>query len=247
MSVSGRGFLRAIDICAVVLSFGIHIRPRLCLEESPNIDTGAAPKYQLFPRAASSWRHIRKDADGFVQYIGGGIKQPFGEGYRRGLRCANCEFAGATALTLAHSDVIVDHFMVYRLTSCHCGTWQQKSHVRRDVARERRARGSNPQPLTGHLISNEAASHSLTLRSGSAPAVYRGGFVWLRHPAPAWAPEGDVSGPHPTQNHTSAAVISNTRPPVHGTGSEPSGACAKGSLVAEWRDGGACDALSGLG
>lgn len=30
--------------------------------------------------------------------------------------------------------------------------------------RERRARDSNPQPLTGHFISNEAASHSLTLQ-----------------------------------------------------------------------------------
>ena len=39
-----------------------------------------------FFRTAGSWRHVRKDADGFVQYIGGGIKQPFGEGYRRGLR-----------------------------------------------------------------------------------------------------------------------------------------------------------------
>ncbi len=29
----------------------------------------------------------------------------------------------------------------------------------------RRARDSNPQPLTGHFISNEAASHSLTLHS----------------------------------------------------------------------------------
>ena len=30
---------------------------------------------------------------------------------------------------------------------------------------KRRARDSNSQPLTGHLISNEAASHSLTLRA----------------------------------------------------------------------------------
>ena len=33
---------------------------------------------------------------------------------------------------------------------------------------ERRARDSNPQPLTGHFISNEAASHSLTLLSSAA-------------------------------------------------------------------------------
>ena len=32
------------------------------------------------------------------------------------------------------------------------------------VARQRRARDSNPQLLTEHLISNEAASHSLTLQ-----------------------------------------------------------------------------------
>jgi hypothetical protein len=30
---------------------------------------------------------------------------------------------------------------------------------------KRRARGSNPQPLTGHFISNEAASHSPTLQT----------------------------------------------------------------------------------
>ena len=30
--------------------------------------------------------------------------------------------------------------------------------------KKRRARGSNPQPLTGHFISNEAASHSPTLQ-----------------------------------------------------------------------------------
>ena len=32
---------------------------------------------------------------------------------------------------------------------------------------QRRARGSNPQPLSGHHISSVAASHSLTLRKGS--------------------------------------------------------------------------------
>src|SRR5688572_10062498 len=30
---------------------------------------------------------------------------------------------------------------------------------------ERRARESNPQPLAGHLISNQTANHSLTLRN----------------------------------------------------------------------------------
>ncbi len=39
-------------------------------------------------------------------------------------------------------------------------------------ALKRRARDSNPQPLTGHFISNEAASHSLTLRR--QPAEIRG-------------------------------------------------------------------------
>jgi hypothetical protein len=33
---------------------------------------------------------------------------------------------------------------------------------------KRRARDSNPQPLTGHFISNEAANHSLTLQGGSS-------------------------------------------------------------------------------
>jgi len=47
----------------------------------------------------------------------------------------------------------------------NAGLGNKKSHVRQDVARERRARDSNPQPHTGHLISNEAASHSLTLRN----------------------------------------------------------------------------------
>jgi hypothetical protein len=29
---------------------------------------------------------------------------------------------------------------------------------------KRRTRGSNPQPLTGHIISNDAANHSLILQ-----------------------------------------------------------------------------------
>jgi len=50
---------------------------------------------------------------------------------------------------------------------------------------KRRARGSNPQPVTRHLISSQAASHSLTLRGSAARlpwgslAPNRGGeFTW---------------------------------------------------------------------
>ena len=50
----------------------------------------------------------------------------------------------------------------------------------------RRARDSNPQPLTGHFISNEAASHSLTLHdervirseTNTAPSVSGGIHGW---------------------------------------------------------------------
>ena len=38
------------------------------------------------------------------------------------------------------------------------------SHLRAVVLLQRRAGDSNPQPLAGHLISSQAASHSLTLR-----------------------------------------------------------------------------------
>ncbi len=41
-----------------------------------------------------------------------------------------------------------------------------KSLLRNDL-QERRAWDSNPQPVSRHLISSEAASHSLTLRLNS--------------------------------------------------------------------------------
>src|SRR5262245_35263533 len=46
--------------------------------------------------------------------------------------------------------------------------------LRSGVLSQRRARDSNPQPLAGHLISNQTANHSLTLQEFfSLPAVFR--------------------------------------------------------------------------
>ena len=55
------------------------------------------------------------------------------------------------------------------------GSYRAAVATWRAVDRERRARDSNPQPLTGHIISNDAASHSLTLQN---PCLYRS--RWLR-------------------------------------------------------------------
>ena len=42
---------------------------------------------------------------------------------------------------------------------------EQDAALSCDVVQERRAWDSNPQPVTRHLNSNQAASHSLTLRA----------------------------------------------------------------------------------
>ena len=46
---------------------------------------------------------------------------------------------------------------------------------------QRRARDSNPQPLAGHLISNQAASHSRTLRNrpNNLSAAFLPGKPWF--------------------------------------------------------------------
>gem|GEM_PF-6060573 len=42
---------------------------------------------------------------------------------------------------------------------------------------KRRARESNPQPVSRHLISNEAASHSLTLQTAAPVGLLAGNII----------------------------------------------------------------------
>ena len=49
----------------------------------------------------------------------------------------------------------------------------QRLATARKSSTQRRARESNPQPLSGHHISSVAASHSLTLRDASHNAILR--------------------------------------------------------------------------
>jgi hypothetical protein len=52
-------------------------------------------------------------------------------------------------------------------TSNLIGTKRRMQTTRNQAVKERRARGSNPQPVSRHDISSVAASHSLTLRTRS--------------------------------------------------------------------------------
>ena len=54
-------------------------------------------------------------------------------------------------------------------TSPAMPTQMKKPVARQRVKKRRRARESNPQPVARHLISNQTANHSLTLRNIDTP------------------------------------------------------------------------------
>ena len=93
--------------------------------------------------------------------------------------------------------------------------------------RERRARESNPQPLTGHHISSVAASHSLTLQTCSksiAPSTFRfdiagiyapvskttpDTYAW--HASPGRHPRLNISIPHPSDRSSHSRIFQRWR------------------------------------